>query len=142
MNDNETCHYDKVNCHERKEGGISVPLYNRLKEYRARLNVNQQEAYDAWIQERNAEARGEIEESKSEEEELSGDTQIAGQVKHADEEPDEEPAVTDAPTMELPEVKTVDVGQYNTINLQMALAESMKEILNDEPENEEKHCQL
>lgn len=43
MNDNETCHNDKVNCHERKEGGISVPLYNRLKEYRARLNVNQQE---------------------------------------------------------------------------------------------------
>ena len=109
-----------------------------LKALHEPLNVNQQEAYDAWIQERNAEARGEIEESKSEEEELSGDTQIAGQVKHADEEPDEEPAVTDAPTMELPEVKTVDVGQYNTINLQMALAESMKEILNDEPENEEK----
>lgn len=47
-----------------------------------------------------------------------------------------------APTTELPhdpqemdiQVKTVDVGQYNTINLQEALAESMKEILdtNDE----------
>lgn len=36
-----------------------------------------------------------------------------------------------APTTELPEVKTVDVGQYNTINLQMALAESMKEVLDD-----------
>ena len=34
--------------------------------------------------------------------------------------------------MELPEVKTVDLGQYNTINLQMALAESMQEILAEE----------
>lgn len=34
-------------------------------------------------------------------------------------------------------VKTVDVGQYNTINLQMALAESMKEILGEEEEEKE-----
>ena len=33
-------------------------------------------------------------------------------------------------------VKTVDLGQYNTINLQQALAESMKEILGDEEQNE------
>ena len=43
----------------------------------------------------------------------------------------EEQDVLSAPTTELPEVKTVDVGQYNTINLQMALAESMKEVLDD-----------
>lgn len=109
-----------------------------LKALHEPLNVNQQEAYDAWIQERNAEAAGEAEESEPEED-VSGDTQIAGQVRHAGEEEEaaEEPTITNAPTMELPEVKTVDVGQYNTINLQMALAESMKEILEDEPVREE-----
>lgn len=110
-----------------------------LKALHEPLNVNQQEAYDAWIRERNAEAVGESEENEPEEDDVSGDTQIAGRVKHAGEEEEtiEEPMVTDAPTMELPEVKTVDVGQYNTINLQMALAESMKEILEDEPVKEE-----
>lgn len=110
-----------------------------LKALHEPLNVNQQEAYDAWIRERNAEAVGETEENEPEEDDVSGDTQIAGRVKHAGEEEEtiEEPMVTDAPTMELPEVKTVDVGQYNTINLQMALAESMKEILEDEPVKEE-----
>lgn len=33
-------------------------------------------------------------------------------------------------------VKTVDLGQYNTINLQQALAESMKEIMAEEEQNE------
>ena len=33
-------------------------------------------------------------------------------------------------------VKTVDLGQYNTINLQQALAESMKEILGEEEQEE------
>ena len=110
-----------------------------LKALHEPLNVNQQEAYDAWIRERNAEAVGESEENEPEEDDVSGDTQIAGWVKHAGEEEEtiEEPTITDAPTMELPEVKTVDVGQYNTINLQMALAESMKEILEDEPVKEE-----
>ena len=110
-----------------------------LKALHEPLNVNQQEAYDAWIRERNAEAVGESEENEPEEDDVSGDTQIAGRVKHAGEEEEtiEEPTITDAPTMELPEVKTVDVGQYNTINLQMALAESMKEILKDEPVKEE-----
>ena len=70
-----------------------------------------------------------------------------------DEEDDEfskaQNVLTD-PTQELPgkelddiQVKTVDVSQYNTINLQRELAESMKEFLNDQPveqiqEDEEK----
>lgn len=60
-----------------------------------------------------------------------------------DEEDDEfskaQNVLTD-PTQELPgkelddiQVKTVDVSQYNTINLQRELAESMKEFLNDQP---------
>lgn len=46
--------------------------------------------------------------------------------------------IKDAPTAEIPieedeiEVKPVDVGRYNTINLQAALAESMKDIWEDE----------
>lgn len=60
-----------------------------------------------------------------------------------DEEDDEfskaQNVLTD-PTQEFPgkelddiQVKTVDVSQYNTINLQRELAESMKEFLNDQP---------
>ena len=52
-----------------------------------------------------------------------------------EEEQEYEQSVLSAPTTELPEVKTVDVGQYNTINLQMALAESMKEVLADSSED-------
>ena len=33
-------------------------------------------------------------------------------------------------------VKTIDMGQYNTINLQKELAESMKEILGEEPDQD------
>ena len=109
-----------------------------LKALHEPLSADQQQRYDAWIQERDAEQ--ETEESEAEEEEsVSGDDEIDGELRGADaeEEPEEELSVEDAPTMELPEVKTVDVGQYNTINLQMALAESMKEILEEEPVNEE-----
>lgn len=111
-----------------------------LKALHEPLSADQQQKYDAWTQERDAEAEEETEESETaEEDDVSGDTQIAGEIRHTDteEEPMEEQSVTDAPTMELPEVKTVDVGQYNTINLQMALAESMKEILEEESAEEE-----
>ncbi len=107
-----------------------------LKALHEPLSADQQQKYDAWIQEKDAETEEEKEESETiEEDDVLGDTQIAGEIRHAgtEEEMPEEQSVTDAPTMELPEVKTVDVGQYNTINLQMALAESMKEILEEEP---------
>lgn len=39
MFDNQSCHSDN----ETMQGGDQVPLYNRLKEHRARLGVNQQE---------------------------------------------------------------------------------------------------
>ena len=101
-----------------------------LKALHEPLSAEQQAKYDAWIAERDA---GDTPEEDSEEEndvaEVSGDTRVAGQIRHAD---DDEQTVSVAPTTELPEVKTVDVGQYNTINLQMALAESMKEILADD----------
>lgn len=42
---NDTCHYEKKNCQRKrtKEEGDSLPLYNHLKEMRARLGVNQAE---------------------------------------------------------------------------------------------------
>jgi len=52
-------------------------------------------------------------------------------------------SVLDAPTTEMPgkeidiHVKTMDVGQYSTLNLQKALAESMREALNAETVTEE-----
>lgn len=112
-----------------------------LKALHEPLSADQQQRYDAWIQERDAEAEQEAEESETEEEEdsIPEDEEIDGEFRYADEEEEseEESAAIGAPTMELPEVKTVDVGQYNTINLQMALAESMKEILEEESVNEE-----
>lgn len=76
-----------------------------------------------------------VTEGKAIKEEAEGETE--------DEEDDEfsrEQNVLTDPTQELPgkelddiQVKTVDVSQYNTINLQKELAESMKEFLSNQP---------
>lgn len=102
-----------------------------LKALHEPLSADQQAKYDAWIRERNAVDLPEDEPDEEDEDMdgLAGDTRVAGKIRHSGEEGEAD--VFAAPTMELPEVKTVDVGQYNTINLQMALAESMKEILED-----------
>ncbi|MDE7130355.1 MAG: hypothetical protein K2O65_00965 [Lachnospiraceae bacterium] len=112
-----------------------------LKALHEPLSADQQAKYDAWIRERNGVDLPEDEPDEEDEDmdDVPGDTRVAGKIRHPEEE--EGGDVSAAPTMELPEVKTVDVGQYNTINLQMALAESMKEILEDngaqaEPEEE------
>ncbi|MCH5263570.1 MAG: hypothetical protein J1F42_11695 [Lachnospiraceae bacterium] len=114
-----------------------------LKMLHGPLSDEQQVRYDAWVKAREAGEEPsedeDVEESRPDD--VSGDTRVVGQVQHTEDDTNaqEVPAV---PTMELPEVKTVDVGQYNTINLQMALAESMKEILEEDvpqeiSENEE-----
>lgn len=102
-----------------------------LKALHEPLSADQQAKYDAWIRERNGVDLPEDEPDEEDEDidGLSRDTRVAGKIRHPEEEAGGD--VSAAPTMELPEVKTVDVGQYNTINLQMALAESMKEILED-----------
>ncbi len=116
-----------------------------LKALHQPLSPEQQEQYDAYVEGRSA---GRVDEDEDEEEDLPeddededmlppGDTQIAEKVRHGQASGGEEDDVLMAPTMELPEVKTVDVGQYNTINLQMELAESMKEILAEETPEEE-----
>ena len=102
-----------------------------LKALHEPLSADQQAKYDAWIRERNGVELPE-DEPDEEDEDIDGlqrDAQVAGKIRYPEEEAGKN--VFTAPTMELPEVKTVDVGQYNTINLQMALAESMKEILED-----------
>lgn len=102
-----------------------------LKALHEPLSEDQQKKYDAWIRERNGTSLPEDEPDEEDDETggVPGDTRVASKIRHNEAEDGQE--VPAAPTMELPEVKTVDVGQYNTINLQMALAESMKEILND-----------
>ena len=104
-----------------------------LKALHQPLSPEQQEKYDAYIEGRSA---GENVDDEPEPEdvadEISGDTQVADEISHGQADiGEEEQDVLAAPTTELPEVKPVDVGQYNTINLQMALAESMKEVLAD-----------
>ena len=114
-----------------------------LKMLHGPLNDTQQVKYDAWVKAR--ESGEEPSEDEDVEEsnlsDVSGDTKVVGAVKPTEDDANAQ-AVPAVPTMELPEVKTVDVGQYNTINLQMALAESMKEILEEDvpeetSENEE-----
>ena len=104
-----------------------------LKALHQPLSPEQQEKYDRWITGRSA---GEEQEDSVEEtmpEDMAEDDE-AGYESDEDDADDEE--ILAAPTTELPEVKTVDVGQYNTINLQMALAESMREVLEEDEEDE------
>ena len=106
-----------------------------LKALHQPLSAEQQEKYDAFVEGRSAgediDEMSSMEEEPEDDvdEEISGDTQVAEGIINQQMEEAEERDVLSAPTTELPEVKTVDVGQYNTINLQMALAESMKEVL-------------
>lgn len=104
-----------------------------LKALHQPLSPEQQEKYDAYIEGRSAgENVDEEPEPEDVADEISGDTQVADEISHGQADiGEEEQDVLAAPTTELPEVKPVDVGQYNTINLQMALAESMKEVLDD-----------
>ena len=105
-----------------------------LKALHEPLTAEQEAKYKAWTRERDMEdvpLETDLPEEEAYGDGVPGDTRVAGKVRHTDVEEDEE-EVPLAPTMELPEVKTVDLGQYNTINLQMALAESMKEILDED----------
>lgn len=122
-----------------------------LKALHQPLSPEQQDKYDAYIEGRSAgedvdddEPEPEIEEEsidEMEEEFPEDEPEEELEEEMTDDGGDEEAVsmqdVLSAPTTELPEVKTVDVGQYNTINLQMALAESMKEVLADDEEPED-----
>lgn len=114
-----------------------------LKALHEPLSAEQQAKYDAWIAERDAGDAPAGEEDSEEERdvtEVSGDTRVAGQISHAGD--NDAQAISVVPTTELPEVKMVDVGQFNTINLQMDLAESMKEILEDDAPQESPDAEL
>ena len=99
-----------------------------LKALHAPLNAEQQAKYDAWT----AGLEEDVEEADEELPEEDEDVQT--DEGYGDEEADEEDPDFGMTmrTTDLPQVKTVDVGEYNTLNLQMALAESMKEIMTDE----------
>lgn len=106
-----------------------------LKALHQPLSLEQQDKYDSYIAGRSA---GEDvdnddpvpEQEEDEDEEIPEDEpEVEQGIYEEEEDPAYAQDVLSAPTTELPEVKTVDVGQYNTINLQMALAESMKEVL-------------
>lgn len=115
-----------------------------LKKLHEPLNEDQQDKYDLWIQAR--ETAGELYEEEEVEQNYTNDSSeneyassgngFTGYTEEQEEVNDSTEAA-EMPTTELPEVKTVDVGQYNTINLQMALAESMKEILSEEEDAQE-----
>ena len=108
-----------------------------LKALHMPLSAEQQTAYDKWIQERDAaemEEDGEEDEEIDEDEEDEDDISSDEDYPDDEDEPEEDDDIRSIATTELPEVKTMDLGQYNTLNLQMALAESMKEILTDTEE--------
>lgn len=106
-----------------------------LKALHQPLSEDQQVKYDCWVAGRSA--GEEIEDSVEEDDIPEEDMQDTDEIRYEEDEEDEEEEeeVLAAPTTELPEVKTVDVGQYNTINLQMALAESMREVLDEDEDD-------
>ncbi len=111
-----------------------------LKALHEPLSEDQQAKYDAWIRERDEEAvdeeteeSGEDAASYEEPESVPATTQVAGKILHASENvQDEVQTIEEMPTTELPEIRAVDVGQYNTINLQAELAGHVKEVLGGE----------
>ncbi len=108
-----------------------------LKALHQPLSPEQQEKYDAYIEGRSAgEDVDDDTPVEEDDEDISEEEPAEEETDRGwEEEQEYEQSVLSAPTTELPEVKTVDVGQYNTINLQMALAESMKEVLADSSED-------
>lgn len=63
---------------------------------------------------------------------VTGDTQIYDQVQPAQQETPTQPVQDDFDI----HVKTMDVGQYNTINLQAELAAGLREVLGEEPKED------
>ncbi len=107
-----------------------------LKSRHEKLSPSEQAQYDAYMQNHGYDS----EEPKQNE---SGEVKVRESISDV-------PSSTDrtdlegAPTTEMPQemdiqVKPVDVGQYNTMNLQEALAESMKELLNTDEEIEDRN---
>lgn len=109
-----------------------------LKQLHTPLNADQKAKYDAWIASRDADLEEDAEEYPPEEEaaepETEEDVEEEEERYPEDEDRDDSDFMT-MPTTDLPQVKTVDVGEYNTLNLQMALAESMREIMTEEEED-------
>ena len=63
---------------------------------------------------------------------MTGDTQIYDPVQPAQQETPTQPVQDDYDI----HVKTMDVGQYNTINLQAELAAGLREVLGEEPKGD------
>jgi len=109
-----------------------------LKQLHQPLTPDQQEKYEMMRQTGGIIESEYVTESKAIKEEAN----VATEEEDDDEFSIKENVLTD-PTQEIPskeigeiEVKTVDVSQYNTINLQKELAESMKEFLENNPTQE------
>ncbi|MDE7285025.1 MAG: hypothetical protein K2N85_15800 [Lachnospiraceae bacterium] len=108
-----------------------------LKALHVPLSADQQAKYDSWLGVRSVEDSSEEEnpagaESADDEEANEEIEENESEGEEEEENEEENDDIMTMPTTELPEVKTVDVGQYNTLNLQKALAESMKEVLEEE----------
>lgn len=105
-----------------------------LKALHEKLSPSEQAQYDAYMSD-----HGREEPEPSDPSEVNVRESISD-VKSSTDESD----LQGAPTTEMPQdpqemdiqVKPVDVGQYNTMNLQEALAESMKELLNTDEDEE------
>ncbi len=104
-----------------------------LKMLHEPLTAEQQYKYDHRFESRTAQMKKAQEPASGIENQVTDATIVAGAVQHTASgvpqggEPDE---------MDI-QVKTVDVGQYNTINLQAELAEGLREVLGGRPTRDE-----
>lgn len=101
-----------------------------LKVLHQPLSPSEQAKYDSWMRERDEYI---AENSAGSNVSMNTNSDVSASTDDED--------LKGAPTTEMPQdidiqVKTVDVGQYNTINLQEALAESMKDIWTGEEASE------
>ncbi|MBQ9333617.1 MAG: hypothetical protein IJS12_04715 [Lachnospiraceae bacterium] len=107
-----------------------------LKSRHTKLSPSEQAQYDAYLRNNGYETE-ETEQSEP------GEVKVREAISDVPSSTDQTD-LQGAPTTEMPQemdiqVKPVDVGQYNTMNLQEALAESMKALLNTDEEIEDRN---
>ena len=107
-----------------------------LKSRHTKLSPSEQAQYDAYLKNNGYEP-------EEEEQREPGEVKVREAISDVPSSTDQTD-LQGAPTTEMPQemdiqVKPVDVGQYNTMNLQEALAESMKELLNTDEDIEDRN---
>lgn len=108
--------YAKDGSYDQEQGYAQVGSYDQDQSYAQDSSYDQNQSY--------------VQDSGYDQ--VNGDTQIYDPVQPAQQETPTQPVQDDYDI----HVKTMDVGQYNTINLQAELAAGLREVLGEEPKED------